>query len=196
MVNLIFLTSIKRVLFVLCLAPLGWLLGRAWLHQLGSNPIETITRFFGDWALYFLLITLAITPLRRLTGYKWLLPLRRMLGLYCFSYALLHLSSYVVLDQFFEWREIFTDILKRPYITIGMLSFLLLVPLAVTSTRKMQRRLGRHWARLHSSIYFTSFFILLHYNWMVKADKTLPTLLALLLIVLLAVRLFPKNMLK
>ncbi len=131
----------KPVVFALCLTPLAWLAWLAWTAGLGANPIEATNRFLGDWALRFLLITLALTPVRGLTGWVVLIRFRRMLGLFAFTYVVLHLSSYVVLDQFFDWREIWTDIVKRRYITVGMISFSLLVPLAVTSTKGMVKRL-------------------------------------------------------
>ncbi|MDH5785705.1 MAG: sulfoxide reductase heme-binding subunit YedZ, partial [Chromatiales bacterium] len=147
------MAHLKVAVFITCLLPLLWLAYGTWNSTLGANPIETITRTLGDWALRLLLLTLTITPLRRLSGWGWPLRLRRMLGLFAFFYALLHLCSYLVLDQFFYWPEIWADIIKRPYITIGMVAFLLLIPLAITSTHKWMRRLGRHWQRLHRLVY-------------------------------------------
>lgn len=182
---------LKAFLFCLCLLPL---LGIVWdgIHdQLGANPIEKITRRLGDWALRFLLITLSVSPLQRLSKRVWLLQFRRMLGLYCFFYASLHLSSYVILDQFFSWSDIWEDIVKRPYITIGMLCFLSLVPLAITSTRRMRIKLGRHWAALHSFIYPISAGAVIHYLLMVKADTATPEVYGYLLFFLLIFRCFP-----
>jgi sulfoxide reductase heme-binding subunit YedZ len=127
---------LKRGVFLLCLAPLGWLLAQALLYDgLGANPIETIIRFLGDWALRLLLLTLAATPLRLLTGWGWPVRLRRLLGLFAFFYAVLHLLAYTVLDQFFAWAAIWEDIVERPFITTGMLAWLLLLALAVTSNQ-------------------------------------------------------------
>ena len=180
---------LKPLLFLLSLGPALWLLAAALSGNLGANPIEAITRSLGDWALRFLLLTLAISPLRRLTGWRWLLGHRRMIGLYSFFYASLHLLSYLVLDQFFYWPEIWADIIKRPYITVGMLSFLLLIPLAVTSTTGWMRRLGRHWQQLHRLVYLTAIGGVLHYYMLVKADTSEPLLYAFILSILLSLRL-------
>lgn len=185
------LAAIKATLFALCLLPLlrlGW---GAWHDSLGANPIEFVTRSLGTWTLNFLLITLSITPLRKLTGLVWLTRLRRMLGLFVFFYVLLHLSSYLWFDQFFDWTAIAKDILKRPFITVGMAAFTLLVPLAATSSNAMVRRLGgRQWQSLHRSVYVIGMLAVTHYWWMVKLDTTLPALYAALLAILLGVRLF------
>ncbi len=157
--------------------------------SLGANPIELITRDLGTWALNFLLIALTITPLRKATGWHWLVRLRRMLGLYAFFYALLHLSSYLWLDQFFDWGEILKDIIKRPFITVGMLTFLLLVPLALTSNNLAIRRLGgKRWQQLHQLIYPLTICAVLHYWWLIKLDVMLPGIYAGLLAALLMVR--------
>jgi sulfoxide reductase heme-binding subunit YedZ len=179
----------KPVLFLLCLGPAAWLLYATLAGDLGANPIEAITRSLGEWALRLLLITLTVTPLRRLTGWGWLLRYRRMLGLFAFFYATLHLLSYIVLDQFFYWPEIWADILKRPYITIGMLSFLLLIPLAVTSTSSWMRRLGRNWQRLHRLVYIATSGAVLHFYMLVKADTREPLFYGLILTGLLLARL-------
>lgn len=179
----------KAVLFVLCLVPLGLLATRAGLDQLGANPIEAINRTLGDWALRFLLISLAVTPLRQM-GWRRLARMRRMLGLYAFFYAVAHVTSYVVLDNFFDWAGIFADILKRRYITVGMLGLLLLIPLAVTSTDAMIRRLGgKGWRRLHRLVYAAAMLGVLHYALMVKADLREPMLYAAALAALLGWRL-------
>ncbi len=179
----------KLLLFIAALTPALWLLIAALGGNLGANPIEAITRSLGDWALRFLLLTLAVTPLRRLTGWGWLLGYRRMLGLYCFFYASLHLLSYIVLDQFFYWPEIWADIIKRPYITVGMVSFLLLIPLAITSTSGWMRRLGKNWKRLHRLVYLIAIGGVVHYYMLVKADTSDPLFYAAILFVLLAMRL-------
>lgn len=180
---------LKPLLFGLGLLPLLWLAYRGVSGGLGVNPVETLNRTLGDWTLRLLLLTLAITPLRRLTRWGWLIKLRRMIGLYAFAYASLHLASYLVVDQFFDWAEIGADIIKRPYITVGMSAFLLLIPLAVTSTNGMMRRLGRNWQRLHRLVYPIAIAGVVHFYMLVKADTREPLLYALLLGILLAARL-------
>lgn len=181
----------KRGLFVLCLVPLAVLAARALLDDLGANPIEAINRTLGDWALRFLLVSLAVTPLRRL-GWAGIARMRRLLGLYAFAYAMLHVTSYVVLDNFFDWAGIFADIVKRQYITVGMIALVLLVPLAVTSTDAMIRRLGgRRWRRLHRLVYLAAILAVLHFVLMVKADLREPILYGVILAVLLGWRLVP-----
>lgn len=184
------LLAVKVLVFGLCLLPLALLLHAAGNQGLGANPIEAVIRNLGDWALRLLLIGLALTPLRRLLGLAWLLRLRRMLGLFAFFYALLHLLAYVVLDQFFAWEFILKDVLKRPFISVGVLSFVLLIPLAVTSSNAMMRRLGRHWSRLHRLVYLIAPLALLHYGWMVRADVREPAFYAVLLAGLLGLRLY------
>lgn len=180
---------IKRVVFVVCLMPFAVLLRAALQDDLGANPIEAITHFTGTWTLVFLLITLSVTPLRRLTGQPGLIRLRRMLGLYAFFYAVLHFSTYLVLDQFFYWPGIVEDIAERPYITVGFTSFILLIPLAATSTHAMVRRLGgRRWQALHRLVYVSAIGGVLHYLWLVKKDLTLPLIYAGVLAVLLGYR--------
>lgn len=182
---------IKPLVFIAALLPLLWLVYGVFMDKLGANPIETITRDSGDWALRFLLITLAITPLRRLTGQSQWIRLRRMLGLFAFFYASLHLLTYLWFDQFFEWGEIWLDILERPFITVGMTAFVLLIPLALTSTKAMMRRLKRYWAQLHKLIYPISILAVLHFWWMkdAKADVYEPLIYSLLLAFLLGFRL-------
>lgn len=181
----------KPVVFTVSLLPFAWLLLVAFGGGLGANPIEAVIRFNGDWALRFLLITLAVTPLRKLTGWGAVMRYRRMLGLFSFFYASLHLLAYVVLDQYFAWGAIAVDILKRPFITIGMLTFLMLVPLAVTSTRGMQRWLGgRRWKQLHTLVYPAAVGAVVHFFMMVKADFREPAIYGLILAILLAFRLY------
>ncbi len=183
------LAVLKILLFLICLLPLARLSWGAWQDSLGANPIEFIQRSLGTWTLNFLLITLLVSPARKLSGWHWLLRLRRMLGLYAFCYALLHLASYLWLDQFFDWQAIAKDILKRPFITVGMSAFILLLPLAATSSNAMVRRLGgRRWQQLHRSVYAISLLGVVHYWWLVKRDITLPVLYAALLAVLLGIR--------
>ena len=180
---------VKPLVFALCLTPLAWLIWRGLSGGLGANPIEASNRFLGDWAMRFLLITLFVTPLRRLFGWSALMRLRRMLGLFTFAYAALHVSSYVVLDQFFDWSEIWADIVKRRFITVGMITFLLLLPLAVTSTNAMVRRLGgRRWQRLHRLIYLAAVAVIVHFYMMVKADVREPLIYGAIAAVLLGYR--------
>lgn len=179
---------IKTVVFIVCLIPLALGIWAGITDQLGANPIEEITHRTGDWTLRLLLITLAATPLRRLFGWSWPLRVRRMLGLYTFFYASLHFLTYFVLDQFFDWDEILKDIIKRPYITIGFSAYLMLVPLAITSTNAMMRRLGKRWGQLHQLVYVIAVFGILHYFWLVKADYLLPLVHAAILLSLLLVR--------
>lgn len=185
------LAAIKALVFVVCLGPLAVLAYGLASDSLGANPIEALSRGLGDWTLRFLLITLAVTPLRRLSGINWLLRLRRMLGLYTFFYGLLHFLSYVWLDQFFDWSAILKDIGKRPFITVGFASFLLLIPLAATSNNAMIRRLGaRRWQALHRLVYAIAVFGVLHYWWLVKKDISQPALYAGILALLLGSRLY------
>lgn len=156
---------------------------------LGADPVAEIEHRLGLWALRLLMLTLAITPLRQLTGQTVFLRFRRMLGLYTFAYATLHLTAYLVLDLRGYWTQIFEEIAKRPYITVGFLAWLLLVPLAATSTQAAIRRLGRHWARLHKAIYAIGVLAVLHFWWLVKSDIREPLLYAVILAVLLGWRL-------
>lgn len=183
-------TTLKTSLFILCLVPLVSLAIRAVMGDLGANPIEALIRNLGDWALRLLLVTLSITPLRRLTGWAWLPKLRRMFGLFAFFYVVMHMLGYVVLDQFFDWAAIGKDIVKRPFITVGFTAFLLLIPLAATSTNAMIRRLGgRRWQTLHRAVYAIGMLAVLHFWWMVKLDTREPALYAVILAVLLGARL-------
>ena len=180
---------LKALTFLLCLIPLarlGWL---GMSDGLGANPIEFITRSTGTWTLVFLMITLSVTPLRRITGWNGLIRFRRMLGLFAFFYVCLHFTTYIWLDQFFDWTEIVKDVIKRPFITVGFVSFVLLIPLAVTSTNAMQRRLKRRWQLLHRLVYLIAIGGVVHYWWLVKKDITQPVLYALVLAALLGFRL-------
>ena len=178
----------KPVLFLLCTLPFCMLVYNGFTDNLSANPIKEITHFTGEWALHFLLITLAITPLRKITRRNALVRFRRMLGLFAFFYACLHFSTYLALDQFFDWNEIVLDVAKRPYITVGFSAFVLLIPLAVTSTNKMAQRLGNNWRRLHSLIYPIAILVIFHYLWLVKADILAPVIYGTILCVLLALR--------
>jgi len=164
--------GLKAVLFLICLLPLARLIYLAATGGLGANPIEFITRSTGTWTLAGLLITLAVTPVRRLTGHNELIRYRRMLGLFAFAYACLHFTTYIWLDQFFNPAGILKDIYKRPFITVGFSAFLLLLPLAFTSTNAMMRRLGRRWQQLHRLVYLVGLLGVLHYLWLVKKNLT------------------------
>lgn len=164
----------KPVIFLACLVPVGLLAWRGFHSELGANPIETITHTTGDWTLRFLLITLTVTPLRRLTRQYWLINFRRMFGLYAFFYGTLHLMTYVWLDKFFDIHEMLKDIAKRKFITAGMVAFVLMIPLAVTSTKWAIRKLGKRWQKLHRLIYFSAAAGVIHYIWLVKADLKKP----------------------
>ncbi|WP_019916399.1 sulfite oxidase heme-binding subunit YedZ [Methyloversatilis discipulorum] len=182
---------IWRAVWAACLLPLVLLVAGGLRDALGANPIEYITRATGDWTLRLLLLTLAVTPLRQLTGWHWLVRLRRTLGLYAFFYGCLHLTTYVWLDQFFDWPGIVADIVKRPFVTLGFAAFVLMLPLAITSTNGMIRRLGgRAWQRLHRAVYAVGVLGVAHYWWLVKKDLTEPITYALVLAALFALRLW------
>ena len=179
----------KPLVFVAALAPFLWLAFRGLTGRLSVNPIEDITLTTGIWALRFLLISLAITPIRRLTGWQRVIQYRRMLGLFAFFYATLHLLTYVVLDQGLAFEFIIPDILKRPYITMGMIAFTLMVPLAITSTKGWIRRLGKKWQLLHRLVYLSALAACIHFLWKVKVAIGEPVYYAAILGVLLAFRL-------
>ncbi len=180
---------VKPLVFLACLLPLAGLVHGMLIEDLGPNPLETVTFVTGDWALRLLLATLAMTPLRRLLHAAWPLRLRRMLGLYAFFYASLHFLIWLVLDQELRWDAILADIAKRPYVTVGFTAWLLMLPLALTSTRAAMRRLGRRWARLHRLVYPSAVLGVLHYLWLVKVDISEPLLYGAVLAVLLLARL-------
>jgi methionine sulfoxide reductase heme-binding subunit len=181
----------KLVVFVAALYPLGRLVFFGLSNRLGANPIEFITRSTGLWTLVFLCITLAVTPLRRLTGRTELVRLRRMLGLYAFFYGLLHFTTYFWFDQWFDVHAIYKDVLKRPFITVGFGAFVLLIPLAATSFQAAVRKLGRRWQTLHRAIYAIAILAILHFWWMKagKHDLELPKIYAAIVTVLLGFRL-------
>jgi sulfoxide reductase heme-binding subunit YedZ len=183
--------ALKAGVFGACLIPLGVLTLQALTDALGANPIDEITDRTGIWTLRFLLITLAVTPARRLTGWNRLIQLRRMLGLFAFFYGGLHFVTYLWLDQFFAIEDIIADVMERPFITVGFASFVLLIPLAVTSTTAMIKRLGgKWWQRLHRLVYATAIGGVVHYLWLVKADIRQPLIYGSILGVLLAYRLW------
>ncbi len=179
----------KPAVFLAALLPALLLVTDTLRDRLGANPIEAITHRTGWWALSLLLVTLAVTPLRRITGWNGVARYRRMLGLFAFTYATLHFLTYLVLDQFFAWSFIVEDVLERPYITVGFTSFVLLIPLAVTSTRGWIRRLGARWQRLHRLAYVAAAGGVLHFLWLVKADTREPVLFGIALVTLLVLRL-------
>jgi sulfoxide reductase heme-binding subunit YedZ len=179
---------VKPALFLLSLVPAAMLANALATGNLGVNPAETLQLETGIWALRFLLASLAITPLRRLSGWNRLVQYRRMLGLFAFFYATLHLLTYVVLDRYFDLSGIVEDVAKRPFITLGMLAFLLMVPLAITSTKGWIRRLGRRWQALHRLVYFAALAASLHFIWKVKVAIGEPVYYAAILGVLLAIR--------
>ncbi len=182
---------LKVSVFGTALIPLGVLAWQALTNNLGANPIDEITDQTGIWTLRWLLITLAVTPMRRLTGWNRLIQLRRMLGLFAFFYGSLHFLTYIWLDQFFVVEDIVADVMERPFITVGFTSFMLLIPLAVTSTTAMIKRLGgKWWQRLHRLVYAIAIGGVVHYLWLVKADIQKPLLYGGILSVLLAFRLF------
>ena len=183
----------KLVLFVNALVPLTLLFWDWYRRQVGANPLEFVTRTTGILTLVFLLISLAVTPLRRTTGLNWLTRFRRMLGLFAFFYGSLHLMTYVAFDRFFHLKTIPGDVAKRPFIAIGMTAFFLMVPLAITSTDKMVKRLGgKRWQRLHRLVYLSGVFGVLHYYMLVKSDVRLPLTFAFLLALLLGFRILAK----
>lgn len=190
----------KPFVFLACLIPLGLLLWKffgptptdmqTWGAGLGANPIEAITHWTGDWTMRFLLITLAITPVRQLTQQPWLIRYRRMFGLFAFFYGILHFVTYIWLDKFFDLHAMLADIGQRRFITVGFLALVLMVPLALTSTKGWIRRLGgKRWQALHRLIYFSAIAGVIHYLWLVKADITRPLQYGVILAVLLAYRL-------
>jgi len=188
----IFNRVLRPTLFILLLLPAiyyGW---GVWQDALGANPLEAVIRGLGDWSLRILLLTLLISPLRRLLNWAQILRTRRMLGLYVYFYVVLHLFGYLWFDQFFDWEEIWLDILDRPFITVGMGAVILLTPLAVTSTKGFIRKLGKNWKRLHMLVYPISMLAVLHFFWMAKLDKFEPLIYAAILSILLGERLFRK----
>ncbi len=185
------MSKIKTLLFIACLIPAIWLTIAVFTNQLGANPIEAVTRETGLWALRFLWLTLLITPLRWVTGWNSLVKYRRLLGLYVFFYAVLHMLLYLGLDQFFDINEIIKDIIKRPFITIGFFTFTALIPLVVTSNNAMVKRMGgRRWKQLHQLTYVIAIASSIHFYMLVKLDKTEPLIYMGLLIILLTPRVY------
>jgi len=173
-----------------CLAPFALVLGDAFeiTGHLGANPVEEILDRFGNWALRFIMITLAVTPLRRLSGWNWLQRFRRMFGLFTFFYALLHFLTWLILDQGLLWSAVVEDLAKRPFITIGFAALMFLTSLALTSTNAARRRMGRRWQEMHNLVYVIGILGVWHYWWQVKQDIAEPLIYAVILSVLLAYR--------
>ncbi|MGB5623478.1 MAG: protein-methionine-sulfoxide reductase heme-binding subunit MsrQ [Gammaproteobacteria bacterium] len=190
------LRAIKTALFAACLMPLGWMVmaafGIAGL-SLGANPVEALIHEAGLWGLRLLLLTLAVTPLRRITGWNWLIRLRRMLGLFAFFYVFIHFLAYAIIDQRLALGPIVEDIIERPFITIGIAALLLLLPLAITSTNAMMRRLGRRWQQLHRLIYPIAILGVWHFWWQVKQDIREPLIYAAILALLLGFRIWSRQ---
>ena len=182
--------GLKTGAHVLALLPLLLMVRATLTDALGADPVAELTHRTGDWALRLLLLSLAMTPLRRWLDQSWPIRFRRLLGLYAFFYACLHLSVYVVLDLSGYWAQILEDIVKRPFITVGFLAWLLLIPLTVTSTKGWIRRLGRRWGQLHRLVYAVGVLAVLHYFWLVKADLREPLAYAAVLSILLGARIY------
>ncbi len=185
------MSKLKLSIFIASLIPAVWLSYALLTNQLGANPVEAVTRETGLWALRFLWLTLFITPLRWLTGWNSVVTLRRMLGLYVFFYATLHMLLYLGLDQFFDINDIITDIIKRPFITIGFFTFTALIPLVITSNNKMVKKLGgKRWKKLHRLTYIIAIASSIHFYMLVKLDKSEPLFYITLLILLFIIRLY------
>lgn len=179
---------VKRLLFLAALVPALWLAVRAYNLDLTANPVDYITDYTGDWTIACLIVSLGITPLRRLTGWNEVIKLRRMVGLFAFFYGTLHLLTWVVLDKFFDFAWMYEDVIERPFITIGMLTWSILFVLALTSNQYSIRRLGRRWQKLHRLAYVAGICAVIHFWWLVKADITLPRRWAVVLGFFLSVR--------
>lgn len=180
---------LKPAVFLACLVPFARIAWKGFAGQLGANPIEVITHSTGFWALVFLLVTLSITPLRKLLEQPWLIRFRRMVGLFAFFYGTLHFLTYIWLDKFFDWSDITKDVYKRPFITAGFTAFVLMIPLAATSTRKWIQRLGgKRWNLLHKLVYVSATAGVIHFYWLVKKDVTRPVIFGSVLAALLAYR--------
>jgi sulfoxide reductase heme-binding subunit YedZ len=183
----------KPLAFAAALEPFGWLVYNAFWGDLGVNPVETITNHSGIWTLRFIAITLALTPVRWLTGFNPLILFRRMLGLFAFFYGTLHFMTYFILDHSLQFAGVWDDVVKRPYITAGFTAFVLMIPLAITSTQGWIRRLGgKRWNLLHRLIYITALAAVLHYFWKVKLDTTYPVYYGMLMVTLLGARVWQR----
>ncbi len=183
----------KTLVFIACLLPLTFLITNFFLQKLGANPVETIIRDTGLWSLRFLMMTLCITPLRKLVGWQWGMKIRRMLGLYAFFYACLHFTAYLWFEEFFDFAAIWTDVMERPFITMGFITFVLMIPLAITSTHAMIKKLGgKRWQQLHRLVYLIAITSILHFWWMAdsKGVLTTPIIYAVIIAILLLMRIF------
>jgi methionine sulfoxide reductase heme-binding subunit len=183
---------VKTVVWILAFMPLARLVWLGFNDDLGANPVEFVERSTGTWTLAILLITLSMTPIRLLTGQIWQVQLRRLLGLFMFFYACLHITTYLWLDYSFMWADILKDIIKHPYVIVGFLAFILTIPLAVTSNNAMMRRLKANWKKLHQLVYLIAILGVLHFWWLVKKDVTEPFYYAAALTLLLGIRLYYK----
>lgn len=184
---------IKAFVFLACLIPLARLFWLGFNDDLSANPVEFVERSTGFWALFILLCTLALTPIKLITGRVWQIQLRRMLGLFMFFYACLHITTYVWLDYSFNWADITKDIIKHPYVLVGFSAFILTIPLAVTSNNAMVRRLRERWKKLHQLVYLIAILGVVHFWWLVKKDIREPLLYAIILAALLVIRLYYKT---
>ena len=195
MTNNFFIQKVaKPIIFISSLLPLVWIIWVVVFGDVGvgqnANPVEMVNRYLGDWALRFILITLSITPVALITGWSTPVRFRRMIGLFAFAYTLLHVANYVIADQFLNWTDIWADIIKRKYITVGMVTFVILLALAITSPKAAVKKLGaRRWRMIHRSVYLAGVGAVIHYWMMVKADLTQPIIHAIILAVLLGYRL-------
>ena len=178
----------KPFVFIICLWPLGTIILDIYYNDLGAEPVKKIMNHFGEWTLIFICLTLAISPLKRITNLSFWIKFRRMLGLFVFFYATIHLLTYVGLDYRFDWEPIINDVLKKKYIFIGFSAWLLLIPLAITSSQKMIKLLGRNWKNLHRLVYVIAIFGSLHYIWLSKTIFFKPLIYTLIIVVLLALR--------
>ncbi len=181
---------LRITVFLICLGPFAQLIYNALTDNLGANPIDAITLHTGSWGLIFLIATLSVTPLRKISGWNGLIKFRRMLGLFAFFYATLHFMTFVVLDHFFDFNAIVKDVMKRPYVTAGFTGFVLLVPLVLTSTKGMIQRLGKKWQQLHRLVYIAAVAGVIHFYWLVKADIRRPVQYGSVLAVMFGYRLF------
>jgi sulfoxide reductase heme-binding subunit YedZ len=184
------LVRIKQIVFVLCLVPLCRLIWLGFNDDLSANPVEFVERSTGYWTLFILLATLSLTPIRLLTGRVWQLQLRRMLGLFMFFYACLHLTTYLWLDYSFLWPDIIKDIIKHPYVLVGSAAFLLTIPLAITSNNLMIKKLRERWKPLHRAVYVIAILGVVHFLWLVKKDVREPLLFIAVLSLLLGIRIY------
>ena len=181
-------SGLKLIVFLLCLTPFLLLVNDTIQDQLGANPIETLHFRLGDWALRFLCIGLALTPIKKIFHLSWLIRFRRMIGLYAFFYASMHFLVYIVLDLSLSWEAFIDEVPKSPYILVGLLTYVLLIPLALTSTKSMQKRLGKNWIKLHKLVYVAGISAVVHYLWLVKSIYGEPFFYAVVMFILLGFR--------